>query len=217
MASGASATRKYGWSIVLLSSDAVQGSLYDCGLCLSSLSNTGPGMRDGILIGNMNGNWPISTTGTIMSTTGPGTAAKGIDFTPTTFTGNAFSSTNFAVNSVGQITAPSFITNSNPGSAPAIYVGNSSLTIANGGNAVLSAGAGLVLIKNTANNHEALYLMGAASGVLVSAVGGEFVAPTTSPGAGFVSVAYNGTQYAVYNNIGSSTVFIVGAINTGGS
>lgn len=80
---GASVKYKAGLTIVQGVGDAVQGSLYDCSLALSSQSG-GVGTQNGILLGPMNGIFPITSTGTIMSTIN-GSCAYGIDFTSTTF------------------------------------------------------------------------------------------------------------------------------------
>lgn len=48
--------------------------------------------------------WPLATTATIIRTAG-GSVAKGIDFSTTTFTGNAFASPGFSVDNDGDVTA----------------------------------------------------------------------------------------------------------------
>lgn len=81
--------------------DVVQGSTYDCMLALSN-QTTAVKWEDGILIGNMNGQFPIDTSGSILRATA-GTVTKGIDLSALTISGNAFASPNFSVTGSGTI------------------------------------------------------------------------------------------------------------------
>ena len=88
------------------STDVVQGYMFDTMLALSD--QTGDvGHQSGILIGPMNGQFPITATGTIMLGSSYGiptpTLGSGIDFSALHFTGNAFVSQNFRVDGAGNI------------------------------------------------------------------------------------------------------------------
>lgn len=229
MQAGSSSYSKLGFSIVGYSSDAVQGSAVDAML---NLRNQGGavGWNDGILVSDFLGNaqFPIKSNGNVMRVTvnGATTIANGIDMDPgglLTITGNAWKSKNAAINGSGAATFAGVTSTSNfaatgaPGTNPVINASGSTVTIGNGANSPLAAGGGLILVRMGINNHHAIYLVGAGAGNLVSAVGGTFVAPTTTPGAGNVSIAFDGiANYRIYNNSGSSQIFIVSAINTGG-
>ncbi len=107
--SGATLKYKSLWNLVGGGGDAIQGNTWDDMLALSNQSGS-VGHKTGILIGDMNGDWPISSTGTVMgvySTGGIGTAANGIDFNPPgtlgiSFSGCAFRSKGFSacINSI---------------------------------------------------------------------------------------------------------------------
>ena len=98
---GASARIKAGWSIAALSDDAVQGATYDAALMVSSQTGA-VGWANGIMFSASNGQFPISSTGTILKTTGA-TFANGIDFSSNTITGNAFQSPGFYVTGIGVV------------------------------------------------------------------------------------------------------------------
>lgn len=226
---GSSAWAKIGLSIVSYPSDAVQGSAVDAMLNLRN-STGAVGWNDGILISDLLGNaqFPIKSNGNVMRVTvnSATTIATGIDMDPgglLTITGNAWKSKNAAISGsgaaqfAGVTSTGGFAATNSPGTNAALNASGSTVTIANGSNSALATGAGLILVRMSGNNHHAIYLVGAGSGNLVSAVGGTFVAPTTTPGAGNVSIAFDGSaNYRIYNNFGSSQTFIVSAINTGG-
>jgi hypothetical protein len=75
--------------------------------------------------------------------------------------------------------------------------------IANGANVALAAGAGMVLVHNTTDNQIALYICSGGQAALVTTIGG-WLTNTTTPTAGNMSMAYNGSAYAIYNNKGHS-------------
>ena len=68
--------------------DAVQGSAIDCMLALSATPGSAGG-RDAILIGAMNGQFPIMSEGTLLRTIGS-SVTDGIDFSTTAFSGVHF-------------------------------------------------------------------------------------------------------------------------------
>ncbi len=101
MAQGSSAKYKAGWSIVATPSDAVQGSTWDCQLCLSNQTGA-VGWRDLILIGPMNGVHPSDTGGTLLRSIS-GIYANGIDLSTDTISGKAWKSPGITVSGLGVI------------------------------------------------------------------------------------------------------------------
>lgn len=83
-------------------------------------------------------------------------------------------------------------------------------TIANGANLRVATGSGLIVVTNPVNGENAIYNVGGSGVSLVDTNGTTFVAPTTTPAAGRVSVAWNGSNgYNIYNNFGSSQAFTI--------
>jgi hypothetical protein len=97
---GASAYYKSGWSIVLQPNDAVQGSTFDCAICISSQGST-VGWKNGIQFGGMNGALPMASTGTLFDLQGSQTIANGVNLNGWTITGFAFESPGWSVSGTG--------------------------------------------------------------------------------------------------------------------
>lgn len=90
---------------------------------------------------------------------------------------------------------------------------NSTVSIANGGNAVLAAGNGMIFVEDSVNSHSAGYLCSAGTCTQFAGNGSAWVSSTTSPTSGHLSVAYNGsTGYAIYNNEGATETVTVGSM-----
>jgi hypothetical protein len=108
---GASTSQKIGVAIDLLAGDAVQGSALDTALTFETSpgSVVSPGWKNLISVGNLDGWWPVASTGTIIGTTtpyagGPAyTAAYGIDFSAVAFSGDFLKSDGFTVDGSGNI------------------------------------------------------------------------------------------------------------------
>lgn len=87
---------------------------------------------------------------------------------------------------------------------------SNSLVLASGANVKIADGTGLMMVTNTSNGDNGLYLVGGAGVSFISSNAGTFVSPSTTPAAGKVSVAWNGsTGYNIYSNFGSSQTYIV--------
>ena len=90
---GASAYAKFGWSVVALASDVVQGSVFDAGYELRGQVGS-VGFQGGLLFDDLAGNarFPVATTGTVIwaSVAGVTTVANGIDFGGLTISGYSF-------------------------------------------------------------------------------------------------------------------------------
>lgn len=100
---GSSVKYKNVISLVGTSSDAVQGAVYDTKLAISDQAGA-VGSNNAILIGNMNGQAPVVSGGTLIATTGSATVTNGIDLSSYTYTGNAFKSNAFTVDGNGNVT-----------------------------------------------------------------------------------------------------------------
>lgn len=109
---------KAGWTIVSAPGDAVQGSVYDCMIGLSNQGST-VGWNDGILLGPMNTQFPLTTSGNVLRTIG-GTFANGVDFHTSTISGKAFNSPGFFVDGSGntQVTGDMGLDLTPPGFTP---------------------------------------------------------------------------------------------------
>lgn len=115
----------------------------------------------------------------------------------------------------GPLALPS--ANVGSGSAWSIDQTTAPVTIANGANQALPAGAGgLVLISDNTTGDTAIYFASAGSCALISDLGGTFVAPTTTPGAGKSSLAYSSGAYRIYNGTGASHVYSMFLMKTNG-
>lgn len=108
---GASATIKYGWSVILAGGDAVQGSNYDAAFAVSSFSGaTTLGFKNVLLISASNGGFPLGANSCIICTADGSavTILKGIDLSGVIISGTgntAFKSPGFAVNGTGAISS----------------------------------------------------------------------------------------------------------------
>jgi hypothetical protein len=110
--------------------------------------------------------------------------------------------------------APQFAPTVAPSTAAHIDTsGMTGISIANGGNAAVTAGSyhGFMFITEyAAAGFAALYgFYGGAVWLISTDASGTWVAPTTTPGAGKMSVAFNGGVYKIYNNVGSTGSFKV--------
>lgn len=166
------------------------------------------------------------SSGTSAPTLGPGAASalvKGQEWLDTTTaTANlrkmwdgaqwlAWLSIDTTNHSIKSFTAQQFIPTMNPVNGFAIdATACVTPSVANGGNLPLAVGGGLYLIADSNSSSQGLYHMNYGSGSLLNQNGGNvWVAPTTTPGAGKCSLAFNGTAYTIYNNEGMAQTFRV--------
>jgi hypothetical protein len=107
MNTGSSSWAKAGAMINGNAQDLVAGTVINSLIWMNNNASASAKWTNGILIDDKGGQgfWPISSSGTIIKTSGGGTAANGIDFTNTSFSGNTFASTGFSVSSSGNITS----------------------------------------------------------------------------------------------------------------
>jgi hypothetical protein len=117
-------------------------------------------------------------------------------------------------------TAPTFVTSiTTPkvifgATAPATaldYQNSNVRVVNNGANATIAPAAhnfGMILITETQTvATTAIYFTSFHTATLISTDGTTWVASTTTPAAGKFSVAWDGTQYSVYNNQGAQCTF----------
>jgi hypothetical protein len=118
------------------------------------------------------------------------------------------SSGNLLVGTTNSTTAGRIRATYTPTSQWGLDASESTVTIANGGNATLPVGSGLVVITGqNATGSTGVYAIGGGASARIAASDGVFVAATTTPGAGEVSIAYDGTNYRIYNNQGTQITF----------
>ena len=118
------ATQKFGVAAVLTGDDAVHATTEEAALAIWSGSTANTGWNIGLDITNFGGHIPISTTGTIIKTTGSATVNYGIDFSSYTFNNGFLKSTGFTVDGSGnvsgaslQVSGVSIPVQSNPGAS----------------------------------------------------------------------------------------------------
>ena len=110
VAAGASASIVQGMKIVN-QFNAQTPSAVDYYLGLAKDIPSNPGMPNGIVFGSLDGDWPLTATGTLIGTqasvvggTTPFAAAWGIDFSAVTFSGGLIRGPVFSVNAAGKAT-----------------------------------------------------------------------------------------------------------------
>ena len=136
MAVGSSALHKTIWQLVGHVDDKVQGTITDAMLAFGAQTGNVK-TRDGILFTNIYGIPPISTTGTLIRTSGSATVANGIDLSSYTISTSAFKSTGFNVSGSGGITATGSVA-INDAASPQVV-----LTVASAGQAGFQWNVGL--------------------------------------------------------------------------
>ena len=153
-------------------------------------------------------------------TAASGTAGNAITFTQAM---TLDASGNLLVGTTNTATAKVTVSSS-VGSQWGIDLGtNSTISVASGANAIIavsgtgSQGSGLIIITDTtATGSTAAYLIGGSTPVFLGGSGTTpFVSPTTTPAAGKVCIANDGTSaIRIYNNYGSTITFGLGMIKT---
>jgi hypothetical protein len=101
---GASVAYKSGLQIVGTADDAVQGTVYDTALSISSQAGA-VGYRHGILFSAANGQGALSPNATLLGVRDTPALANGIDLSGAAFSANAFVSRGFSVDGDGGVTA----------------------------------------------------------------------------------------------------------------
>lgn len=115
----------------------------------------------------------------------------------------------------GALTATEFLGNGLPTSVPTLSsTGSVVPSVANGASSGALAITNGILVTHeaTALGHIAVWLIeGGSISSITLGLGGTWVAPTQTPAAGKMSVAYDGsTGMRIYNNRGGASQFIVG-------
>ena len=121
------------------------------------------------------------------------------------FLGNVVSgAATYKVDASGNETVATSKATAAPGTAWQYDASAGQNSIANGASLALPSGAGKIIVHDITDNLPAEYLCGGGACILGSSLGAVWVASTTTPAAGKMSIAYNGTVYAIYNNVGAS-------------
>jgi hypothetical protein len=91
---------------------------------------------------------------------------------------------------------------------------NCTITVPNGGSAALPRKSGLIIVANPTNGHVGEYVVGGAACALTGTTAGStWVASSVTPGAGNLSIQYDGSaDYKLYNAYGSSQDILVRCI-----
>lgn len=93
---GSSVRYKFGLSIIELASDAVAAGTSEAMLQMSGQTGA-VGVSTGILFTNSNGQFPLTTSGTLLSLAGSPTFTNGVDIHAATISGFAWQSPNFTI------------------------------------------------------------------------------------------------------------------------
>lgn len=128
-----------------------------------------------------------------------GSHTNGLNLASGTFSGNQITGTGFAVDPNGMLKSTV-----NPTATWSEDHFGSAMVIANGANQPLPAGNGLIVVEESVGSNSAMYLCSAGSCTMIGANGAAWVASTTTPAAGKLSVAYSGSAYTIYNSQGAS-------------
>jgi hypothetical protein len=147
-----------------------------------------------------------SSSITILKATGSHT--DGINLSGATFSGAQARFAHLLVGPGGNIDSSVV-----PASAPTLSSSGSTISIANGSSAPIAALCGLIMVHEaTATGAAAAYFVSSAGGISAKLAGdSQWVAATTTPAAGQMSVCFDGSVgFRIYNNRGGTSTFFVG-------
>jgi hypothetical protein len=208
--SGSSMANKVGLQIVQTAGDAVRGTQIDAALRITNQPSTS-GWLNGILFDDQY-TAALATTGCLICSSGSWTAATGLDFSSLTLTTFLKGPNSFSVDGSANVAANALSLKS-PLSAWAQNFGGTATSVTTSGLA-LAAGRGLIEVDDNTDNASALYMCAAGACSEVFGVGTIWVASTTTPASGKMSVSYNGSAYQIYNNTGGTKVVSADLIST---
>jgi len=133
-----------------------------------------------------------------------GAHSYGINLAASSFTGQSIVVPGLAVSPSGSMQSSVVPTTSWEYDSTGSHV-----SIANGGNAAMPAGNGLIIVEESVNHNSAVYLCSVGSCAIGLSVGGVWSASTTAPSTGHLSVAWSGSAYTVYNNEGATETVVI--------
>ncbi len=206
---GSTVLDKWGMSIVQPSNDAVSGSRNDSAVRIVNQGGA-IGWNRGIQFGDGINQFPVKSSGTLIKTVS-GSVTSGVDFSATTFSGNAFASPGFGIGNTGTIVS----------GATAVSSGNISLNGITSGSLGLQSNSTATLLTITqpvqigviGTTAGTLNLAGATSGsaqLSSSATGG-----TLQLGAGNLTIDASGNLTTTgKSKIGSTTAPVSGGDST---
>lgn len=186
---------RIGINIVDTGVSSVQGTTWDAMIMLSKFT-TATGFKYGMHFANYNGAQPISATGTLIGTSGPGTVANGADFSGYTFTTAAFKSAGFAVDGSGNVTALSFV----------VSTAADTLTLKRGPNGAVGTfictSGGSIAVNNTfvAITDTIIISLNTAGGTVSNAPALNAITPATSFVAKCATSDTSTYNYAIIKN-----------------
>ena len=185
------------------------------GADVSSYSTTN--MKVGLLFGVVGGRNPATYGIAVGPASGTNQFHSFIYADPSAITSNGYFlqlNGKFGVSVDGGMGGAYLTTSATPGGTWQIDTSAGQNLIANGASLSLAAGAGLIIIQDVTTNNSAIYLCTSGTCSMVFNVGGTFVASTTTPASTHMSVAYSGSAYAIYNNVGSTQTVSAALIRT---
>lgn len=193
--SGSSVNYRMGWSIVDYNSGGVQGTADDVALNIGSVTG-GPGWKKGISFGNFNGQFPIASSGSLI-TTSTGTAAYGINFSNLTCSTDCWKSNGATIDGSGNISAASVNlagTTAPSGAAGVYLVGSSAVGFGGGGNGYGYISAQAFFLNQSQNQQQFFEVYNVNTGTSAQ---GAFALQNASVTA---AVALNGSGYSTNPN-----------------
>lgn len=146
----------------------------------------------------------LDASNSTQSLTIQGAHTYGIVMNNGTYSGAQIQATGWQLGSNGTV-----VTSISPTSNWNVNSTGSTVSITTGSNAAFTAGNGLITVEESASSNSAVYLCSVGACTLIGSNGGVWVASTTTPAAGKMSVAYSGSAYAIYNNQGTTETVTV--------
>lgn len=105
----------------------------------------------------------------------------------------------------GNLNVPALLTS--PANRWDLDASSNALVLANGASFAFTGGSGPIFLTNGLNGSTALFVVGGGGTVLLAQSSGASWVVTTSPAAGQVGFAFNGSGYQITNNFGSAVTF----------
>ncbi len=155
--SGATAYYKSGIQVALNSADQVRGSVYDAAVSVGSNAASGT-WKYAFMVSKAHGQAALGSDSTILGTPAADglSITHGVDFSPYTFSGKAFQSTNFSVDGLGQVVVTNLALTAGQ---PITWTGRSTLSSPADGNILLAnnaiTGFGLLQFGGTTSSFPA--------------------------------------------------------------
>ncbi|CAE6859745.1 hypothetical protein R69746_07756 [Paraburkholderia aspalathi] len=128
-----------------------------------------------------------------------GTHGWGINWSSATFSSGSILVPGLIVSPIGSI--KSYVL---PTAAWTYDATGNGISISSGSSAVIASGNGVVYLEDSVQHNMAEYFCSNGACAMVASFGAVWVASTSSPALGHMSVAWNGSSYAIFNNEGAT-------------